>query len=309
MKSTFIILTITVLCLFSASAQQIDFPRSTEPYLGHKPPGSIPEVLAPDIISIENGKEFKPTISPDGKEIFFMRRTPNKRNDCIYYSKVENGVLINPLRASFSYNCFEGQPTFSPDGKRLYYMSCRPLPGTTTLCQLPNLWYVEKNDSGWSEPFYLPNSINDHRPAQISFSNAGNAFFVSNITRKIYSAAKLNDSFDEAKLLDCGINYLEPTGHPSISPDESYIIVDRIFNRNNKMVSEMYVSFKMPDGKWSNVLNLNEALGIKPDDIFSAPRITYDGRFLFFSSNVMETDKGDLYWVSTKVIEELRPKI
>jgi hypothetical protein len=36
------------------------------------------------------------------------------------------------------------------------------------------------------------------------------------------------------------------------------------------------------------------------------PFITPDGKYLFFTK--MEQEQGDLYWVSTEILEELRPK-
>lgn len=305
MKKTIITLGILVFTLFSTIAQKSKFQDHSLLFLGQNPPGTNPEIFAPGIVSIEDGKEYKPTISPDGTELFFIRRTPNKRNDCIYYAKLENGVLSNPSRATFSYNCFEGQPTFSTDGKRLYYMSCRPLPGTSELCQLPNLWYVEKKDSGWSEPQYLSGTISSHHPAQLSFTNDGTVYFISNVERKIFYAEVKNGIYEEAKLLQNGINNLPQTGHPCIAPDGSYIVVDHIARENDKMVSELFVSFRNKDNSWGMPKSLKIVLQMKDTDIFSAPRITYDGNYLFFEKYEPATDKSDLYWVSTKIFDDL----
>jgi hypothetical protein len=54
-------------------AQQSDFPKLSEPYLGQKPPSDIPEVFAKGIISLENRHEYCLSITPDGREIYFSR--------------------------------------------------------------------------------------------------------------------------------------------------------------------------------------------------------------------------------------------
>jgi hypothetical protein len=56
-------------------------------YLGQKPPGMTPEIFAPGIVSIENGKEYKITFSPDLLEIFIIRRKPHGENDRLWYSR------------------------------------------------------------------------------------------------------------------------------------------------------------------------------------------------------------------------------
>jgi len=299
---------LSITFVISSNAHQDDFPVLKRPYLGQKPPGMTPEVFAPGVVSIEEGKEYKPTISPDATEIFFVRRTPRKRNDCIWTSRLENGKLTVPQIASFTYSCFEGQPCFTPEGERLFFMSCRPLPGENTVNRLPHLWYVDKTYTGWSDPQYFASTINEHHPAQISIANDGTVYFVSNTKRKIFFAEPENGKYGEPQLLPCGVNDLVPVGHPAIAPDESYIVVDRVYRDKDKLKSDMYISFKNPDGTWTSPVSIREALKMTDSDVYAAPRITYDGRYLFFEKYVMETDKSDIYWVDVKIIEDLKPK-
>ena len=71
---------ILIICLLQAAAISInarlaEFPKLTGPYLGQKPPGMIPEIFAPGIISQEEFIEFKGAFSPDGKEYYFYRHS------------------------------------------------------------------------------------------------------------------------------------------------------------------------------------------------------------------------------------------
>ena len=43
-------------------------------------------------------------------------------------------------------------------------------------------------------------------------------------------------------------------------------------------------------------------------DIYASPRITPDGQYLFFERYLPATDEADIYWVSTDIIETLRPE-
>ena len=78
-----------------------------------------PEIFAPGVVSIEDGKEYKITFSPDLQEIFFTRRTPHGGNDRLWYCRYENDKLTMPEPAPFGYDCLELEANFSHDGKRI----------------------------------------------------------------------------------------------------------------------------------------------------------------------------------------------
>jgi Tol biopolymer transport system component len=69
--------------------------------------------------------------------------------------------------------------------------------------------------------------------------------------------------------------------------------------------SDLYVSFKEQDGTWAKPINL----GIAVNSNFSefVPTISPDGKYLFFG-RVEEDGTSNVYWVSTEIIEKLRPK-
>jgi hypothetical protein len=59
--------------------------------------------------------------------------------------------------------------------------------------------------------------------------------------------------------------------------------------------------FKNKDGKWS------EPVELKLDMDAGQPYVSYDVKYLFLTSG--DPKQGsDIYWVSAKIIEELRPK-
>ena len=60
---------------------------------------------------------------------------------------------------------------------------------------------------------------------------------------------------------------------------------------------DMYVSFRRPDGTWSEGHNLGEKINRGHR---SMPSLSPDGKYLFFAC------EGDIWWADAGVIDELR---
>ena len=303
-------LTVVISVLGAAHGQEkdSDFPGPEDIYLGLKPPGLAPEVFAPGIVSIEEGKEYKITFSPDLKEIFFTRRTPRGRNDRIWYSKFEDGKLTEPVLSPFGYDCTEMEAHFSHDGKRIYLNTFRPLPGETSLSDRPRLWFVDKTEKGWSEPRLLESPLADSNPVYLSFENDGTVYFTNPRPREIRFAKLRNGQYSDIERLPDEVNCLRDVAHPAVAPDGSYIIVDSVYLEGGRIVGSLYVSFRKADGSWIRAASMKEALKAGESDIYASARVTPDGRFIFFERYKRETDKADIYWVSSGVLNGLRPR-
>ena len=68
---------------------------------------------------------------------------------------------------------------------------------------------------------------------------------------------------------------------------------------------DLYVYFKKQDGTWTGPIDLGKEVNSEFHD--SNPRVTPDGKYLFFSRETIKYDSS-IYWVSTDVIENLRLK-
>ena len=88
------------------------------PYLGQSPPGQTPQIFAPGII-------------PHGTL----------------------GITFTPVLAHFSGTNDDLESHIIPDGSRLYFGSRRFLDGVFP--DFLQLWYVDKSDSGWSQPMAM----------------------------------------------------------------------------------------------------------------------------------------------------------
>jgi hypothetical protein len=81
--------------------------------------------------------------------------------------------------------------------------------------------------------------------------------------------------------------------HPCVAPDGSYITFDIDGGPH------LFVSFREADGTWGEPIDLSEhGLDVKA----GIASLTPDGKYLFFGLG------NDLYWVSAKLVEDLRPK-
>lgn len=69
-------------------------------YLGQTPPGNIPQIFAPGIVSVLGRVEYGISISPNGKEMLFaLGNWPDKRTMIIEY---KNNQWSSPDTISFS---------------------------------------------------------------------------------------------------------------------------------------------------------------------------------------------------------------
>ncbi len=148
---------------------------SPDAYFGLTPPGLIPEVFAPGIVSDSTWNEHcQVAISPRGDEIYWSKFS-NDVSEQIYFSKFINNKWTKPKLADFvkdDLTHLHGQPTFSPDGKKIFFYS-RNRPGGLGYI---DTWYVERKDNGWSKPINAGhpfNSDGDNRPPIIT--EKGNA--------------------------------------------------------------------------------------------------------------------------------------
>src|SRR5215467_10209738 len=88
-----------------------------------------PQIFSEGIISTDED-ESGSTISPDGKTMFFCKKSPSGLRSAVVvicYSELKNGKWQTPKVAPFSGKYKDFNPSFSPDGSTLYFVSTRPL--------------------------------------------------------------------------------------------------------------------------------------------------------------------------------------
>jgi dipeptidyl aminopeptidase/acylaminoacyl peptidase len=301
MNKIVIIVCLLLMAAIRVPAQQPDFPKLTGPYLGQKPPGMTPEVFAPGIVSIE-GIQSKLLVSSDGSEIIFKNmvvegNSPADRKVSFVSIRMENGSWGLPVDIPFSTGYLNDEPTLSPDWKRLFFVSNRPKEGETETQRMPDIWVAERNSNGWSEPNNLGAPVNTEGLEVQPFLGTDNTLYFGRADG-IYCSQFSDGQFSEPVKLDENIFKGRVRGI-CISPDNRTLIA-----HSDKPGGyggwDLYVSFKDKEGNWTDLLTMGRVINTELPEANAT--FSSDGKYMFFSRG------DDIYWVSTKIIEELKPK-
>ncbi len=306
----------------------VGFPLLKGPFLGQKPPGSIPEIFAPGSITTEYHEHSSPVFSPDGNEVYWSVFYNFWGPQVIIFMRYENDRWSQAGVAPFSGQYSDGNPCISSDGKKLFFESSRPINKDDSYTGDINIWVVEKENKSWGEPKNLSSIINTGKWERgPSISNNGNLYFCSmrdggHGKMDLYRSEFKNGSYLEPENLGNQINTSGYESWPFISPDESYLIFE-------SSSAELYISFRNSDGSWSEPVNMSQKLNFTgSQDRF--PRLSNDGSYLFFVSNkrignpyfefILELNEikqkakniyngmGNIFWVDAIVIEDLKPE-
>lgn len=292
---------IILLCLLIGGEYVFSQPPIDSLYMGQQPPGLIPEKFMPDVISTNDHFEFILTISPDGNEILFTRRID--KADVIMVSKRSSKGWSDPLPFEALNEVGGFEQHLSLKGNRIYFSRLAPPPGVTLEgppktreeeAMLVGIWYMDRTDSGWSEPVYCTHGM------YVTTTHDG-TIYTTDIRGPVgISCSRLIDrKYSDLQMLGGGVNDPASGAHPCIDPDEKFIVFDSE-REGGYGKSDLYVCFRQADGGWSTAINLGTAINTKETDF--CPSLSPDGRYLFYSSN------GDIYWVRSQMIESLRPE-
>lgn len=283
------------------------FPLLESKYLGQEEPGLTPKIFAQGIVSNHRGVYGNIVFTPDFKEACWTPNDGSKIhwNGGIFTSKYINGTWTAPKEILFLDESYSHRsPFYSYDGKRLYFQGY--LKENQGFDQIEKFYYVSKTEEGWSEPALLDpifEKFSIHW--QFSLDINDNLYFGGKIRGKensagIYFSQKEKGKYKEPELIFESQKLKDFVIGPAVSPNGKYILFIRVHPRGypSPRIFSMYVSFKNIDGSWSEPTDLGDILKMDANQ----PRISPDGKYIFFISN------GQSFWVSEKIIEELNPK-
>lgn len=275
------------------------FPPLENRYLGQKPPGLIPEIFAPNIVSIDGRFEGTVSFSSELTEMYFAADNEDNKTS-IYFSKFEDDTWTAIQRVDFTNGRKneELHPFVSPDGKRIYFTAM------DSAFVDEKIWYVNRLEDSWSDANLLDSPINDDLVFFPNQAKNGDLYYFNLSKFKTYYAPNKNGKFPEVKEVEFAFGH-----HAFISPSQDYLIVTaRNEEEDGRNDNDMYVYFKMQNGTWTKPINLGETVNTNLNE--KGPRVTPDGKYLFFGRAEREGKIGlaNIYWVSTEVIERLKPQ-
>lgn len=305
MKTILFILSIGFI-FTSCTRTETNFLETKDAYFGLTPPGLIPEVFAPNIVSDTTWAEHcQVAVSPKGDEIFWSAWTGNyktedgsKNTEQIFYSNFVNGKWSKPALAEFTKenpHGLNGGPSYSPDGKKLFFYQIK----SPWVSSKMNTYYVEKKNGKWSnKPILLPQPYNtgDQNYSPI-FTKKGIAY--KNVRGKISKYTYENGNFNLTDSIVIHKDFRQLWNF-YMSPNENYVVfADR--HEGGYGDVDLYISFKTKDEKWGYPINLGADINTELRERF--PTVSPDGKYLFF---MRHTETQDFFWVSTEIFDELK---
>ncbi len=271
-------------------------------YFGQNPPGDSAVIFAPGIFSLPDRLESNIAFTPDGKECYFgvLEIKDRKVSYKIYQSKYVHNKWTEQAEAPFSLNGNMSDPILSLDGKRLYFN------------KEGDIWMLERTSEGWGEPQLLPAPINSDASEGSITESADGVIYISS-RRPVglggidnWRISRLADQSLQANNLGPILNSSYFDYSPLIAPDGSYLIFGSYRARRDGL---LYISFNKGNDEWTTPINMNSS-GAKVNNTtahHSNPSLSPDGKFLFFRRHEADTIM-DVYWVSTKILKELKKK-
>lgn len=247
------------------------------------------ELFEPGLVSTPLD-ELNAVFSPDGRELYWsinsMQGAPGV--GVIVFSRRQGNRWSRPELASFSGQYSDYDPFFSADGQKLYFISVRPK-GAATWNPLDfDIWVVDRQGNGWSEPRNIGAPVNSDVPEYYpSLASDGTMYFS---TQRPGSRG-----FDIFRARPDGQGgFLAPenlgdsvSGPANTAEIDNYVAPDQSFivfasgRPGGVGGQDLYVSFNR-NGVWSGARLL-------PRDINSPAREytpigSPDGQYLYFTS-------------------------
>lgn len=275
-------------------------------YLGQELPGLTPKMFAPNFVSTE-GSNHTGVFHTNEREFYFSASLRKINAEVIMVTKRERGKWTSPKRLEILGDSREFDSFITQDGTKLFYSSNRKIRETDTV-QNADIWMMKRMKDSWEKPIHLGNKVNSSKDDWFpTVSNQGKLFFSPSSGRNssiVYSVQK-NGMYQKPIPLGKNINEEKSYNYdPLIAPDESYLIFASR-REGGFGGADLYISFKKVDGSWTKAKNMGKKINSNTADY--APSLSPDGKHLFFTSNIEGT--SDIYWVSSKVIENLKQGI
>lgn len=300
------------------------------PYLGQTPPGDAAKLFAPGVVNTD-AVELNSVFSPYGYEFFFTRMLdgpdeqqgyPGKGRLILFHTAFGSNGWSEPTPLRLypgSPHTWAADMSLSPDGRSLYFMG--PYEPETGGEGDLNIWVSEKGRDGtWQPASPLPAPLNTEAQEVYSSVTADGSLYFTTYANGDGDAARDGLHRAQAKV---GGGFEAPVpveipggnsvGDTFVAPDESYLIFSSE-RAGGIGGGDLYISYRAANGSWGTPINMGPEVNTERLDY--CPVVTPDGKYFFFSRRTSEPANGgwrnvvagDVYWMSTDIIERLRPR-
>lgn len=197
------------------------------------------------------------SISEDGKSLFhthiFAPDSTSPFLTKISLSEWKNNQWSEPAFINFFPGYSESYPVWIADKNRLYFSSSHPASEGDTKNDL-NIWYAEKNSSGWSKP-QLASALNSEKNDRLAFIDEEGYYYI------IVNKNESNDIF-RTRLQDNEWSKLESVDSwNSAHQEESVSVYPRLkvafIQRSISGISTEILVSKLEGGNWTTPVPLS----------------------------------------------------
>lgn len=268
---------------------------------------STAEVFASGVISDER-EQYRITFTPSGDTAYFAAGDgffPLTREATIYVSERIDGILQPPTIASFSGEYPDIDPFISPDGRRLYFSSIRP--SSEGVDSVIDLWMMERDGNGWSEPERLPINLSEDA-LYPSVDAEGILYFASPLPDggpwRIMAAHPTSDGYADPQPVPGDVNVEGNWSfNPAVSADGTRLVFTRLNPADAQTTGfgELFVSIR-EGSTWREAIPLDSLVNTPADEYH--PSFSPDERTFYFVRRdpFTEQPNGDLYHIPVAVL-------
>lgn len=247
------------------------------------------ELVLPGIVSTSLD-ELNAAFTPDQKELYWSVNSNqgSAGMGVIVVSRRGSGdKWSNPEAASFSGQYSDYDPFVTPDGKRLFFISNRPKGSANWNAQDFDIYVVERQGSGWSEPQSIGAPVNSDSPEFYPSVAANGDLFFSTIrpgskSFDIFRSKLVDGKYGDPENLGEAVNGTGPSAEIDnyVAPDQSFIVF-AAGRPGGIGGQDLYVSFNI-NGSWTPSQLL--PVGINSAAREYTPIGSPDGKYLYFTS-------------------------
>jgi hypothetical protein len=229
--------------------------------------------------------------SPDGEKVLFSHQTQDPLAITMCCLEQLDGVWGKPQEFPPPED-YGVELVAAPDGRRLYFLA----EGTAEAngSPPPDLWFIDRTDSGWSAPYSLAEITQDQGSIYFSADLEGGQGDLD-----VYRARFVDGHYAKPENVGPPVNTGFSDSVLCVAPGERFLILYR-FSSTDRSVRGSYVAFRLPDDSWSEPVHLDKEFGF---GLAFDASLSPDGRYLFI------LDRGvGVYWVDVRGIDALRPE-
>lgn len=206
------------------------------------------------------------TFTLDGKQLYFVRSTPDFAHWTVLTSSFRDGRWSRPEVAPFSGRWNDADVSFSRDGQRMFFISNRPLTEGGPVRGDTELWMMDRTAQGWGPPRHLAELSSPGDEWYPTLTDDGWLYFGSERAggkgkSDLWRAKWLGEHFGAPENLGDVLNTSDQEIEPLISRDGQMLIFAARGRPEGKGQYDLFATFQC-DGRWTSPQPLGTGVNV-----------------------------------------------